>query len=96
MLYDPKWEQQTKTEPPSLAGLVAWLEQQPKDQSYNCYSITRCVIAQYRFAATGRHDSIALVDIVGGTKAHRDIGCTAPYTFGAALERARAALAFDE
>lgn len=32
MLYDPKWEQQTKTDPYSLDNLIAWLEQQPAEK----------------------------------------------------------------
>lgn len=47
MLFDPKWEAGTKADPLSLAGLIAWLEKQPADRSYNYDCTGSCLIAQY-------------------------------------------------
>lgn len=50
MLYDPKWE--VKTDPFTLASLIAWLEQQPPDEEYAYYCGGKCLLAQY-FTAMG-------------------------------------------
>lgn len=52
MLYDPKWEQETKADPFSLASLIAWLEQQPARKTYCYVSNGECLCAQY-FTAMG-------------------------------------------
>lgn len=100
MLYDPKWEQKTETkaDPLKLESLISWLEQKPAHAHYNYQCHGGCLLAQYFTAAYGRPvrdagieayftgaderiyypDSFGLVASVG------------KYTFGAALERARA------
>lgn len=100
MLYDPKWEQQTKTDPFTLESLIAWLEKRPADNEY-CYTETgECLLAQYfsasgygpvlmganEFGRKGIAESIPLP--VGFNK----IALGYPRTFGAALERARSPL----
>lgn len=47
MLYDPKWEQQTKAEPFSLDSLIAWLEKQPENDSYPFCEWNNCLLAQW-------------------------------------------------
>ena len=97
MLYDPKWEQQTKADPFTLHSLIAWLEKQPANEAY-CYLSGHCLFDQY-FEGIGMP-----VDGVGGTYIRfksnprlkvplgilQNIPMYTPHTFGAALERARA------
>jgi hypothetical protein len=47
MLYDPKWEQETKADPFSLENLIAWLEKRPAGQEYdfNCWG--ECLLGQW-------------------------------------------------
>lgn len=106
MLYDPKWEQQTKADPHSVASLIAWLERKPAKQIY-CYTDTGgCLLAQY-FTAQGFKDVDAggwahwshmvdgnRVSMKAGPVFHQ-IAKAGARTFGAALERARAVIAND-
>ena len=99
MLYDPKWEQPTKVDPFSLESLIAWLEQQPARQGYRYDDPANCVFAQFAKAQSWRcwfvfprmRRSQKLFhrwpDIALGQYGDRTYGI---YTFGAALERARA------
>ena len=52
MLYDPKWEVQTKPDMFSLAGLIAWLETQDLDTKYTYDDPRACLICRY-FGAMG-------------------------------------------
>ena len=95
MLYDPKWEEKTKVAP-SVTGLIAWLETQKPGAEYpywNCEG--RCLIGLY-------FNSIGLLWADGYNDPGQEyfnalpschpllmISCGLPYTFGAALERAR-------
>ena len=96
MLYDPKWEQKTETKP-SLAGLIAWLERQPADTRYDWMNALGCVMGQY-LRATRMTDNAAIVQLslkLTKQEPFQTIalgGLDSRYTFGAALERARAAL----
>lgn len=104
MLYDPKWEQTTQTDPFSLESLIAWLEKQPEDKSYCYTSSGRCLLAQY-FTAQGFADVlVGAYDVdysvnrewdtnVEFGPAFHDIAQGYPRDFGAALARARKALA---
>lgn len=101
MLYDPKWHQ-----PPAdifaLESLIAWLERQPGDQEYCYISNDGCLLAQY-FMAQG----LQRVNIGGWgnwlvkgrpqpklpKSFWQHVSKGSPRTFGAALTRARAALA---
>lgn len=99
MLYDPKWEKQseTKADPFTLVAVIAWLEKQPPDKSYDWMAVHGCLACQY-FQSLG-HDapwgnSHAIVDggyrtPFGGSKNYHAIAGAVPWTFGAALERAR-------
>lgn len=94
MLYDPKWEVQTKPDVYSLESLIAWLEKLPAEKTY-IWAGSDCLICQYleahgenKFRTYGKFQPelrVALVHPISG-----------PQTFGAALDRARKALAADE
>lgn len=99
MLYDPKWE--VKADPLSLESLIAWLEKQPAEQEYCYYDNGYCLLARY-FSAVGFKD----VEVYGWYWRHSDatkdiplsdafkmIAVQGKWTFGAALKRARKALA---
>lgn len=91
MLYDPKWEKKTATDPLSLEGLIAWLETKNPDESYNFHDCKgACLWDQYMGRCTGSEEYEKI------WKHFRTFGfsaATSPRTFGAALARARAALA---
>lgn len=103
MLYDPKWE---KPNVRSIESLIAWLEKQPCDGTYDFTEPSACLLAQYlKFhGATERHDyalgsgeAIAyfgddgvIIHGMPGAKGRADRATM--WTFGAALERARAAM----
>lgn len=102
MLYDPKWEQKTDQtfEGVSLLGLIAWLECQPADKPYDYTEPTKCVLAQFLQATEGRSGVASIVNLpceysAGGgwlRKIAQGDASVEGQTFGAALERARAAL----
>lgn len=56
MLYDPKWEQQTKADPFKIETLIAWLEKQPAEETYCYMSTGHCLLAQY-FVSLGFQDA---------------------------------------
>jgi hypothetical protein len=102
MLYDPKWEQKTETkaDPFKLETLIAWLEKQPAAGEYEYTSSTGCALCQY-FRAQGinvRTLDICGFSVVGSYTEHSyprafaEATRSLPWTYGAALERARAAL----
>lgn len=98
MLYDPKWEQETKADPFTLENLVAWLETQDPTTEYEVLEPSICLMGQFA-SSQGSHDpefvSMRLTDDLVGPFCRIAFGrlCGGPYTFGAALERARAELA---
>lgn len=102
MLYDPKWEKTTKADPLTLQSLIAYLEAHPSDKPY-CYTAAgRCLLHGY-FAAHG----LPIFSVGPGYYRLTDYraiklpenfeaislgnGDDGDWTFGAALERARAA-----
>lgn len=101
MLYDPKWEVEVKADPLTLESLIAWLETKPTDEAYdyhNCHG--RCLYGQY-MASHGIKWKESGASIPGLAPKARDRFCElvycavadqGPWTFGAALERARAAV----
>lgn len=96
MLYDPKWEVKTKTDPLTLQALISWLEQQPKDQNYDYGCNGHCMLAQY-FQHCGIANSVGGQSFQpngGGPRvslpvSFRHIAIDSPRTFGGALTRAR-------
>jgi hypothetical protein len=103
MLYDPKWEKQNdqKTDPFSLAALIAWLEQQDPEKSYCYLNNGECLLAQYFTACGYKRPNLAdtsfwQMDDICAPQIHFPVAfnlvaVASPRTFGAALDRARTA-----
>lgn len=106
MLYDKRWDKKITADPFSLEALIAWLEMRPADEVYPFFDIYGCVMCQFRQAQgqatpwltrgayTGPFDrGLGEADTVNRYHA---VAGTAPFTFGAALSRARAILSKDD
>ncbi len=100
MLYDPKWERPVKTraDPFTLPALIAWLERQPAGEAYDWLNIHGCLACRY-FQSLGHKtpwgNSYQLAEDgyktpFGGRENYHKIAGAKPWTFGAALDRARA------
>lgn len=101
MLYDKRWDQ-TETKPDvSLESLIAWLETMPGDATYNYFNcFGKCLYGQYvtahgiawqdsgHFAKTKEENETPAAKFC--MEVYTDVACTGPFTFGAALTRARA------
>lgn len=102
MLYDPKWNAKkaaTKANPFSVENVVAWLETKPASQVYvwdaqpdDCGG--GCLIHQYLGSIshhpTDDYQRIACLETTGPHKFFDgDVAMESPFTFGAALNRAR-------
>lgn len=94
MLYDPKWEAQTKPDTFDLEGLISWLETQPPTMSYNydCYD-GRCLLGLYSIAVTGTNRTKEIYDENAmkfnlGVNERGFICASRPRTLGGGLERA--------
>lgn len=97
MLYDPKWEKKVEAKPYTLPALIAWLEKQPPEQHYDFNNYDgACLLDQYVTSVTGK-PSTPTPDThwktCGDGNGYTRIARRRPWTFGAALERARAELA---
>lgn len=102
MLYDKRWDKPVKADTFSVAGLIAWLETQSPEQEYNWSDIDGCVLCNYLRAVTGvsRPAGTYWVNKTGGLGRNTlgpdwgywEICQTLPWTYGAALTRARALL----
>ena len=88
----------------SLSELVAWLEAQPPEKTYPWFSVHGCALCQFLQEQTGwKSPAGNLADGFGshtirdwgGDGYHKILGAE-PWTFGAALERARSALALHQ
>lgn len=101
MLYDPKWEKKTKADPFTLWAFIAWLEKQPADQKYDyldCFGA--CLYAQYMQSVGVSWEDAGASSLYRNGDKHKafremaiyPVAARAPWTYGAALERARAAL----
>lgn len=93
MLYDPKWNKpEVKADPFTLESLIAWLEMQPGEKTYNWFDIKDCLACKYLEAAGIEEPwgKIVYTTIFGSEPAYHEIAGTRPWTFGAALSRARA------
>lgn len=92
MLYDPKWDKEieTKADPYKLESLIAWLETQNPATTYNYHNLRGdCLLCQY-LTASGV-DYIKYGELLTANQRNR-IAAARPWTFGNALERARAEL----
>lgn len=100
MLYDPKWE--VKANPLSVAAFVEWLDKKPAQETYDYYKFESCALGQWvKSLDPGAIDRDLEGDsytyrvngkIVNLRDPFRDIVAYHPWTFGAALERARKTL----
>jgi hypothetical protein len=81
----------------SLQSLIAWLEQQPADKEYDFYDCGgECMLDRYGDAMGMPFDwdGYSKLNAAFGGGKHGEgphIASTEPHTFGAALDRARAA-----
>lgn len=104
MLFNTAWNKTPEVKPVdemlSTANLVAWLEKQPADKSYDYESPHHCLLAQYfhqhgySHARVGNH-FVHWLDgekAVGLPRAFHAAATYEPRTFGAALRRAKAYL----
>ncbi len=102
MLYDPRWEKkiETKADPFSLGSLIAWLTEQPAQKSYEYFHCGgECLYGQYMRSIGISWEEARYCGAPGRPDIHRGfremvyfpIAHNEPHTFGAALERARAA-----
>lgn len=84
MLNNPNWDK--------IEGLVEWLEKQPPDWSYNWFNTDGdCLIGRYSKAIGANwHHVHGKMHKEGSAGA---IAYPMPWTYGAALERARGYLA---
>jgi hypothetical protein len=97
MLYDPKWEVKPLSVDDllQLDRLAAWLEKQPPQAAYDYCDPMSCAAAQYlsQNGVTGLAVMVEFgIDPQPGDQhwlIYNVVGLS-PYTFGAALERARA------
>lgn len=91
MLYNPKWSK------PSLGGFITWLSQQDPDTEYVYENCDTCAIGRYlKSIGTSYSDQLwppsgAMFGII--REWNMNITFPFPRTFGAALKRARKALA---
>lgn len=95
MLYDPKWGKKAETKPSvhSLEGLIAWLEEHPAETTYDYCDIGNCLVARYLRARGVKKFELFPEELrrLGWYEiAHNSAGGCCDWTYGAALERARA------
>lgn len=90
MLYDPKWEAPVKVEPYSIEGLIAWLEKQPADTEYDWPDTHGCLACKY-LEGIGRRElrEGTLGSVFKNNWTYHQVCAVEPWTFGAALKRAR-------
>jgi hypothetical protein len=87
MLYDPKWEAPTKINLFTLPSLIAWLEKQPPRARYDFWDCEgKCLLDRY-VAGIGLRRTYS--NYTKASAFGSEIACTKPWTFGAALKRAR-------
>ena len=99
MLYNTNWAK-THNDVFSLESLITWLEKQPAAGAYDYSSTKNCLLCQY-FRACGIVVDGAGADYVRSSFDEADyhhhnfneIAVSGEWTFGAALNRARLAIA---
>jgi len=97
MLQDPRVEKRLKRElkkaqdPFTMQGLIAWLKTKPAKGRYNYFDTKRCLAAQYCRSIKVRYP-FHWYTIDSFQDKMENIGADHPWTFGAALQRAKAEL----
>ena len=93
---------ETKADPFSLDSLIAWLEKQPSALEYVWTDVFDCLMHHYytdvlRDDLDGEYPARMVFDLgcdferpFGSISAYHKVAGSLPWTFGAALERARA------
>jgi hypothetical protein len=101
MLNNPRWNKVAEPAVFSLESVIAWLEQRPPKKRYNYGNIDgKCLFGQYIAAhgltwGKGTNNyakclaDIEVPDNYGAVCARSYISLKRPWTFGAALKRAR-------
>jgi hypothetical protein len=93
MLFNPLWKTPAKiAAPPSLRGLVAWLETKDPATRYVWERYDHCLIGRYLHETTGEREPwsrIEYADVVGGDGPYGRVAYVEPHTYGAALARAK-------
>jgi hypothetical protein len=93
MLYDPKWEKKTEIKPYTIESLIAWLETQDPERAYDYWcGDGSCLLDTYVSSITGEPsspDPKTHHGTCGGQHQYLEIAQSRPWTFGAALDRAR-------
>lgn len=98
MLYDPKWNE-TKADPFTLPSLIAWLEKQPANADYSYMDCKGGGLYGLYMASQGIGWIEAKFHSDDRDDLHRKfrrevyskVAFDTPWTFGAALKRARGA-----
>jgi len=86
MLYDPKWDVRPQAD---LEVLIAWLEGRDPEEQYNWKDCHHCLCAQ--FFGVGIGWAVLHREMEERTGIRVDsLAMPLPWTFGAALQRARA------
>lgn len=98
MLYDPKWNQRTKSSPLTLESLAAWLEQQNPAEHYDYDDCTgECMYGQYMRAMgipwTEARGIPSSKPIGAFESLSYRVASPHPRTFGGALARTRKLIA---
>lgn len=84
---------------PDLTGLIGWLETHYGSSEYDWNNIHGCLVCKFLVAIGKRDTPLTLQEVFGrldgehywvSSKAYHAIAGTHPWTFGAALLRARA------
>lgn len=89
MLHNPKWDAPPKVDPLTLTALIAWLEQQPAKRSYCYINELGCLAYQYNKSIGRKYVTRETREPKRFDYTLENIASVEPYTFGAALERAR-------
>ena len=82
----------------SPQGLIAWLEMQPATREYDWWDMGDCLVCHYLAEALGTDEPWHVAaeagksyeDVLGSRWAYHAVGSALPWTYGAALDRARA------
>ena len=106
MLFDPAWKEAKTGDKFSLDTLIAWLERQPVDGTYNYINSNQCLLAKYYTEmygepicvssygnhgyASGSARDFPSPDSFWKVAAHINAGFHKDWTFGGALRRAKA------
>lgn len=92
------WKQDTEAKPDvfSLEGLIAWLERQPQETSYDFSEASTCLLTRWHSEfGSGLEESglsyTSGICVLSGWAS--EVAAISPWTYGAALSRARALLA---